>query len=140
MQAMTAFNGTDGHKLQSWVEDANDPQCDFPIQNLPYGVFSTRINPEPRIGVAIGRSILDLSVLQGERLLPAAGDVFRQRSLNAFIALGQNAWSQVRKSTSALLAADCSIVRDNAALRSRALVPMPDSTLHVPIEVAGFTD
>src|SRR5579875_660392 len=45
--------------LTSWVESANRPDCDFPIQNLPLGVFRTRTNPHARIGVAIGDFIVD---------------------------------------------------------------------------------
>ena len=46
-------------RLRSWVESANDPRGDFPIQNLPLGVFRARREP-PRIGVAIGDQVFDL--------------------------------------------------------------------------------
>ena len=64
--------------LQSWVESANRPDCDFPIQNLPLGVFKTTLEPQPRLGVAIGDYILDLrpwlegTTLNGYLSLPAA--------------------------------------------------------------------
>lgn len=55
--------------LESWVDSANRPGCDFSIQNLPLGVFRTRDNPHPRIGTAIGDFILEVSEwLPGETL------------------------------------------------------------------------
>jgi len=115
---------------------------DFPIQNLPYGVFSTSASPTPRVGVAIGDTILDLAVLEAEGLidLAPAWDVFAQPSINAFMALGPKVWSRTRVRISELLRHDHPQLRDNKALRAHALVPMVDARLHLPIEVAGYTD
>lgn len=49
--------------LKSWIATANAPDCDFPIQNLPYGVFSTA-GSAPRCGVAIGDRIVDLAACE----------------------------------------------------------------------------
>jgi fumarylacetoacetase len=115
---------------------------DFPIQNLPYGVFSTAASPAPRVGVAIGDHVLDLAVLEGEGLLDLAPafDVFAQGSLNAFMALGPQVWSKTRARISELLRHDSPRLRDDKPLRTRALLPMADVTLHLPIAVAGYTD
>ena len=115
---------------------------DFPIQNLPYGVFSTSASPTPRVGVAIGDTILDLAVLEAEGLidLAPAWDVFAQPSINAFMALGPKVWSRTRVRISELLRHDHPQLRDNKALRAHALVPMADAKLHLPIAVAGYTD
>src|SRR3954453_5699595 len=73
-----------------------DAESDFPIQNLPYGVFSTSGSPKPRVGVAIGESILDLAVLESEGLIDLApAGVFAQPSINAFMAAGAEFWSGV---------------------------------------------
>jgi fumarylacetoacetase len=126
-------------KLRSFVEV--DPASDFPIQNLPYGVFATPEEPAPRVGVAIGDLVLDLAVLEREGLLEAGrGGVFTRPSLNAFMALGPQAWSAARARVSQLLRHDCAELRDNAALRRRALVPRDRVALHLPMAVAGFTD
>ncbi|HEY5126205.1 MAG TPA: fumarylacetoacetase, partial [Bradyrhizobium sp.] len=119
-----------------------DAASDFPIQNLPYGVFSTSASPTPRVGVAIGDTILDLAVLEAEGLidLAPAWDVFAQPSINAFMALGPKVWSRTRVRISELLRHDHPQLRDNKALRAHALVPMVDARLHLPIEVAGYTD
>ena len=78
----------------SWIESANDGQTDFPLQNLPYGIFSAN-GKTPRVGVAIGDMVLDTAVLDEAGLLPAAAKgAFDGDSLNRFIALGKPVWSR----------------------------------------------
>ena len=60
---MSALNATHDPKLRSFLDSANDGVTDFPIQNLPFGIFSTASNPQPRAGVAIGDQIADLAAL-----------------------------------------------------------------------------
>jgi fumarylacetoacetase len=119
-----------------------DAASDFSIQNLPYGVFSTSASATPRVGVAIGDTILDLAVLESEGLidLAPAWDVFAKASINAFMALGPKVWSRTRVRISELLRHDNPQLRDNKVLRERALVRMADAKLHLPIAVAGYTD
>ena len=126
--------------LRSFIDV--DPACDFPIQNLPYGVFSTPDVPVPRVGVAIGDRILDLAVLENEGLidLAPAYDVFVQPSLNAFMELGPKVWSRTRARISELLRHDNPQLRDNKTLRALALVPLTDARLHLPFAVSGYTD
>jgi len=124
----------------SWVESANDGQTHFPLQNLPYGIFSPA-GAAPRVGVAIGNQILDLAVLDDAGLLPAAAKgVFAAPSLNRFIALGKPVWTETRERVTALLSADDSKLSGDAALRGKALVPMSAATLHLPVEIPGYTD
>ena len=81
--------------LRSFIEV--DPASDFPIQNLPYGVFSTSANPTPRVGVAIGDHVLDLWALeQDSRLDVGPLGVFSGPSLNPFMALGPKVWAKTR--------------------------------------------
>jgi len=125
--------------LRSFIDV--DRMSDFPIQNLPYGVFSTSGTPL-RVGIAIGDFVLDLAALEAEGLL-LLGDakgVFAQPSINAFMALGPKVWSATRARISALLRHDHAELRDNADLRQRALLPSKDVTLHLPLVVAGFAD
>ncbi|WP_233849533.1 fumarylacetoacetase [Paraburkholderia sp. HD33-4] len=126
--------------LKSWVESANVPECDFPIQNLPFGIFSDRSNAAPRVGVAIGDSILDLAVLAKEGLLAQNAALFESISLNAFIATGRAQWRGLRARLSALLEANNAELRDNAAIRKRALIAKTDARLHLPVEIPGYTD
>ncbi len=124
----------------SWIASANDGQSHFPLQNLPYGVFSTK-GQAPRVGVAIGDQVLDLAALDEAGLLPAAAKgTFGASSLNRFIALGKPVWSETRKRLGALLSGDDAALRDNAALRDKALVPMSAAALHLPVEIPGYTD
>jgi fumarylacetoacetase len=128
-------------KLRSFIPV--DPKSDFPIQNLPYGVFSAR-GLAPRVGVAIGDYILDLWELEQDGRFEALEDgelgVFSSPTLNRFMALGPKAWTATRARISELLSADHSELRDNEELRTRALVPMADAKLHMPFAVSGYTD
>jgi fumarylacetoacetase len=125
--------------LRSFI--AVDPNSDFPIQNLPYGVFSTKDGLAPRVGVAIGNQVLDLwELAQDCRIDVVEPAVFAANSLNPFMALGPKVWSTTRARISELLRADHPELRDNQELRQRALVPMRDVKLHMPFTVAGYTD
>ncbi len=136
---MTKLNETHDSQLKSWLASANAAECDFSIQNLPFGVFSTAAQPQARVAIAIGDCVLDLAQLESVGLLSSRG-LFQRDSLNAFIALGQPIWTATRKRLSELLRHDHGTLRDNAELRSRALVPMRDARLHLPVEIAGYTD
>ena len=110
----------------------------FPIQNLPYGVFSGR-EKEPRVGVAIGDYVLDLSVLSEAGLLPSYG-VFAESSLNAFIASGHELWNEVRATLQYLLDEETTTLSGNRRLRGRALIPVQELTMHLPVAVGDYTD
>ena len=143
--AMTMFNRRiilphpNDPKLRSFINV--DPSSDFPIQNLPYGVFSSRDGLAPRVGVAIGDYVLDLWELEQDgRLDVGELGVFAAPALNPFMALGPKVWSRTRARIGELLRHDHPELRDNRELRERALVPMANVKLHLPIAVAGFTD
>ncbi|MEM5427786.1 fumarylacetoacetase [Cupriavidus oxalaticus] len=124
----------------SWIDSANDGQTHFPLQNLPYGVFSVK-GQSPRVGVAIGDQIVDLAALDDAGLLPAAAKgTFAGTTLNRFIALGKSAWTETRNRLTALLSGEDAALRDNAALRDKALVPMSAAALHLPVDIPGYTD
>ncbi|MFQ5462721.1 MAG: fumarylacetoacetase [Phycisphaerae bacterium] len=128
-------------RLRSWIEVSQ--QCDFPIQNLPYGVFQ-RPGSDPAVGVAIGDFVLDLAALHEAGLLagtPVSGEnVFARRHLNAFMERGRAAWTQVRTRISELLASDNATLRDNQTLRTRSLVPLAEVDLLLPVKIGDFTD
>lgn len=125
--------------LRSFVDVA--PDSHFPIQNLPYGVFSAKDGLAPRIGVAIGDYVLDLwQLAQDCRFDVVEPAVFAAAQLNPFMALGPKVWSSTRARISELLRHDYPELRDNEELRKRALLPMADVTLHLPFAVSGYTD
>ncbi|XP_072020164.1 fumarylacetoacetase-like [Amphiura filiformis] len=120
-----------------------DVSCHFPIENLPYGVFSTTANEHERIGVAIGDQILDLSVIShlfNGPILAQHRHVFQQATLNAFMGLGTPAWTEARATLQKLLSADEPTLRDNADLRQRAFVAQSEATMHLPAHIGDFTD
>jgi fumarylacetoacetase len=126
-------------KLRSFIPVVAN--SDFPIQNLPYGVFSAKDGLAPRVGVAIGDYVLDLwQLAQDCRFDVVEPAVFAAPQLNPFMALGPKAWSSTRARISELLRHDHPELRDNEELRKRALVPMADVKLHMPFAVAGYTD
>ncbi len=126
--------------LRSFVEVA--PDSPFPIQNLPWGVFSTSSDSRPRVGVAIGDLVLDVAALEDAGLMPrmSAKSAFRQPSLNTLIAAGGYSWSVARRHVSQILRHDDPRLRDDKALRARALIPQSQARMHLPIEVKGYTD
>ncbi|XP_061526549.1 fumarylacetoacetase [Phycodurus eques] len=134
------FDTTSGEKMSFIQVDA---ASDFSFHNLPYGIFSTLDNPKRHIGVAIGDQILDLSVIlslfQGP-VMSKHQDVFQQPTLNAFMALGYEAWKETRSTLQFLLSANESILRDNSALRSRAFVPQSAAIMHLPADIGDYTD
>lgn len=127
--------------MKSWIESANAATSHFPLQNLPYGAFR-RAGEAVRCGVAIGDQVVDLAVLEETGLIDTGGaPVFAQPNINAFMAAGPQAWTRVREQLQALLAdRGDDRLRGNDALRKRALVPMADAELMLPIRVAGYTD
>jgi fumarylacetoacetase len=126
-------------KLRSFIDVA--PDSHFPIQNLPYGVFSAKDGLAPRVGVAIGDYVLDLwQLAQDCRFDVVEPAVFAAPQLNPFMALGPKVWSSTRARISELLRHDHPELRDNEKLRKRALVPMADVKLHMPFAVSGYTD
>lgn len=115
----------------------------FPIQNLPYGIFSPNASSTPRVGVAIGEYVLDLSAIEDAGLLIDANlpdNTFSQATLNPFMALGRKTWQTVRKVLQDILDADNDTLRDDEDLREQALILMEDVTLHLPVEIGDYTD
>lgn len=119
------------------------PNSHFPIQNLPYGVFSTRNESRPRIGVAIGNHILDLSkiahLFTGAHL-SANHDALKSETLNKFMSLGRAAWKEARETIQFILSADQAILRDDLELQASCLVLQTDAVMHLPAVIGNYTD
>jgi len=140
---MTLLNETHDPALRSWVDSANDERSDFPIQNLPFGVFrktSAGAASGARTGVAIGDQILDLHAAAA--LAPFDGEAARALQacqapdLNALMALGSAAWSALRLALSRALRSGAA---QGAALQG-ALVPQAEATMLMPARVGDYTD
>jgi fumarylacetoacetase len=110
--------------LQSWVESANEAGCDFPIQNLPFGMYRKRGDKGgARPGVAIGDQVLALSA------------VAPFRDLNELAAMGRPTWRDLRKALSAALSD-----AKHAKRLSKHLLPMKKAELFVPLRIGDYTD
>lgn len=122
--------------LPSWVESANSATTDFPLNNLPYGVFRTDAGGL-HCGVAIGDMILDLTQLEADNKLdlPEAS-VFSRGTWNGFMALGAQVWTDFRAMLTEALSAGSARQDDLTAY----LVPMHSVTMAMPFDVAEYTD
>jgi fumarylacetoacetase len=130
---------------RSWVESANDPSCDFPIQNLPFGVFENAHDASSatsaRVGVAIGDQIVDVTACAAAGLFDAdAADAAGccLGNLDALMAMGRDGATALRRALSELLDADAP--RDRRDRLAQCLVPMRDARLLVPATIGDYTD
>lgn len=140
---MTAtLDATHDQTTLSWVASANDPHGDFPVQNLPFGVFRRGgSNQTFRGGVAIGAEILDLCALAAtgilsDELLAQALQLAAAPSLNGLMAEGPSVWQALRLALFGLL-------REGAAAQAqvaRCLVPQADAEYTVPAVIGDYTD
>ena len=130
-------------RTSSWVDGANDPDGDFPIENLPFGVIQRSDEAEPRIAVAIGDAVLDLrSSVEHGLLGGLSGDVVRAlsaTSLNAFAGLGRETAGAVRKRLTEILSPESTDLR-SAVDRERMLRPASEVSLRMPFQIGDYTD
>jgi fumarylacetoacetase len=120
------MNETHDPKRESWVESANDPASDFPIQNLPFGIFRKKgSNTRPGGGVAIGDQILDLTGV-GLNTGP---------TLNVLAAAGRPTWKAIRK-----LLSDVLSDQKHRKKFSKHLVPMKKAELFLPVAIGDYSD
>ena len=138
---MILVNETHDPGLRSWVASANAAGTDFPIQNLPFGVFRRDGTAESfRVGVAIGDQVLDMTAAQTKNVFTGAASVAAQAccapALNGYMALGSQAWSALRLALSRAL-------RDGAELQSAlstCLVAQADAEFAVSARIGDYTD
>jgi fumarylacetoacetase len=138
---MPALNATHDPARRSWVESAQAPGTDFPIQNLPHGVFRRCGGGEAwRGGVAIGDMILDMAAAVDAGLfqgIPAeAARAAAEPTLNRLMAMGRGAASALRARISEVLMTGSAA----QAIGPRILVPMAEAELRLPCQVGAFTD
>lgn len=134
---------------QSWVESANDPQTDFPLQNLPFGVFHTEDEDEDdgRIGMAIGDMVVDLRELAEEGAFddfdddddPIEEDV-DSPALSLLLMSGRERWGAIRDRVRELLTHGNDELVSDKKLMARALVPIDEAVMLVPGEIGDYTD
>ena len=132
---------THDSNLKSWIEV--DEKSDFPIQNIPFGVYSPKDGGDLHVATAIGNYVLDLAYLDEagyfQNTEVEGTEIFHEPTLNAFMSLGRKAWKDTRNVISHLLSKDTEKLRDNKELRELALVPMEDTGFYLKAGV-GYAD
>lgn len=132
---------------RSFVEGAQE--TDFPIQNLPYGLFrpapdGSLLGGLPRVGVAIGDQVLDLAILEEagcfENVRIKGLRVFARDGLNTLMAEDPKVWKALRARLTELLDERNPELRDKAGLREAALRPLASVTLDLPARIGDYTD
>ncbi|SMX26070.1 Fumarylacetoacetate (FAA) hydrolase family protein [Pelagimonas phthalicica] len=124
--------------MKSWVESANTPETDFPLNNLPYGSFRTE-DGEAHCGVAIGDMILDVTALEEDGLLMASDEedeVFFFGDWTEFMGLGPDVWAAFRAKITKLLSAE----NGDAPELVSYLVPQVGTEMLMPFSVSEYTD
>lgn len=126
--------------MKSFINVKEDSH--FPIQNLPYGIFITENNKNPRAGTAIGDFILDLFMVESKGLLTCGNkkNVFSKSSLNEFMSLGKKEWHNVREQLQTLLDENNPKLRDDAGLRKECFVERETAEMLMPVEMGDYTD
>ena len=141
----SSINETHDPGLRSWVESAHSPGTDFPIQNLPFGVFRRRNGVEPAcVGIAIGNHIFDLTACRHAGFFEGAAEraaaACAADSLNALTSLGREYWAALRLRVSRLLRRDCPELAGKPGLARSLLIPMEDAEMLLPALIGDYTD
>lgn len=143
VDGVTGANETHDPGLASWVESANAPGADFPIQNLPFGVRADPETGRGRVGVAIGDRILDVAAARAAGLLGAEADEAAAacggETLNALMALGGRQWSALRRAVSRMLRADTAEGKA-AQAADGILAARAGARMLLPSAIGDFTD
>jgi fumarylacetoacetase len=134
------MNKTNNPELSSWI--AVPEGSDFPIQNLPFGIFRVPGKP-PSAATRIGNTVISLHALAKRCFLIKTGidpDIFNRPVLNEFIALGRPAWLSVRESLSELFVDENHLMHDYVQTSEDILFPIQDVEMMMPVNVGDYTD
>lgn len=124
----------------SWIQYL--PDHPFPIQNLPFGVFTSASNSERHIATAIGDYVLDLNELSaaGAFADSSVAAALREPTLNNFMGLGYDKWKATRETLTSILSPENQALQSDAALRAKVLIPSANVQMHLPATIGDYTD
>jgi fumarylacetoacetase len=138
MQRFSTISSTQ----RSWLNITSD--SDFSLQNLPFGIFACKTVNEPRVGLALGDSIVDTVVLFDAGLLSGVRGLTREHlcnaSLNVLLAQGSTTWRELRLRVAELFTAGNREVYDNPDLHARVLVKQSLARMHLPTKIGSYVD
>lgn len=127
--------------LKTWIKVPKN--SDFPIQNIPFGIFSYQ-GSSPRACTRIGDTVIDLSVLVElgffDKLRLEDASVFHAEVLNDFIALGKPIWRKTREHLSSLFQEDNTLLKDDKDAQKQAFYPADKVKMHLPVQIGDYTD
>ncbi|MFT7114596.1 MAG: fumarylacetoacetase [Candidatus Azotimanducaceae bacterium] len=127
-------------KKKSWIRV--DEGSDFPIQNIPFGVFKP-LYGEPRVGTRIGDTAIDLSSLHSLGYLDSLGlpeGLFAQDSMNDLLKLNKPYWRAIRNSISDIFEESNVKLKDDISHQSKVCLPIQSVTMQMPVRVGDYTD
>ncbi len=133
-------NNTNNPALKSWLEVSST--SDFPIQNIPFGVFLTN-NNGVTIGTRIGDHAIDLGALHQLgyfKNIELTEDIFLQDTLNDFISAGKKTWRLVRNRISEIFNETNAVLRDNLNHRKQIILPIAEVEMQLPVAIGDYTD
>ncbi|WP_046745492.1 fumarylacetoacetase [Kordia zhangzhouensis] len=133
-------NTTNNPNRKTWLEVS--PDSDFPIQNIPFGVFLTR-DDVITIGTRIGDYAIDLGALHQLGYfegIPLTDDIFLQDSLNDFISDGKKTWRLVRNRIGNIFDADNPSLRDNEEHKNTVIFTLDEIEMQLPVQIGDYTD
>lgn len=107
---------------------------DFSLQNLPYGVFSTKHDPRPRIGTRLGDTVIDLAVLDEAMFFGKRYNFFANATLNQFMEAGRSVWMEIRRRLIDELS------KTNYQIKREALISIQDAQMYLPVAIGDYTD
>ncbi len=125
---------------KSWIKV--EKNCDFPIQNIPFGVFITN-EDIVTIGTRIGKTVIDLGALQQLgyfKGIKLSDDVFLQDTLNDFIAHGRKRWREVRNRIAEIFDINNIELQNNVNHKSEVLFDLSEVEMLLPVDIGDFTD
>ncbi|MCH2196231.1 fumarylacetoacetase [Kordia sp.] len=131
---------TNNPNRRTWLEVPEN--SDFPVQNIPFGVFLTR-DDVITIGTRIGDFAIDLGALHQLGYfdgIPLTDDIFLQDSLNDFISDGKKTWRLVRNRIGDIFDADNASLRDNAEHRNTVIFTLDEIEMQLPVQIGDYTD
>lgn len=141
---MLKLNETHDAALTSWVDSANEAGADFPVQNLPFGVFTDPQTGKGKVGIAIGDMIFDITAARAKGVIGGAADdaagACSGETLNGLMAMGGRHWSALRVAASQALRYDTEDGEAAEALADEILVAQADVTMRLPAQIGDYTD
>ena len=141
---MPKLNETHDAALTSWVDSANEPGADFPVQNLPFGVYTDPQTGKGKVGIAIGDMILDVTAARAKGVIGGAADdaagACAGETLNGLMALGGRHWSALRAAASKALRYDTEEGEAAEAVAGEILVAQADVAMRLPAQIGDYTD